>query len=109
MYKQFLASIQCMLQCDETRAHHVHSGRTSQYLQHPLTLKAVIWYVPPDAKICSYKKFQSSWTSSSRDMAKYVGKITKKREKEILKVLDFKVYVIQLQLRGTYKECKEYR
>ena len=36
----------------------------------------------PVAKICSHKKFQSNRTSSSRDMVKYVEKITKKREKE---------------------------
>ena len=63
------------VQCDETRAHHVHSGRTTQYLRHPLTLKAVIWCVPPDG---FHKKYQSCWTSSSRNMAKYVGEITKK-------------------------------
>ena len=32
-----------VVQCNETCAHHVHSGRATQYLQHPTTLQAVIW------------------------------------------------------------------
>ena len=40
----------------------------------------------PEAKICSHKKFQSNRTSSSRDMAKYVEKITKKEEEKVLKM-----------------------
>jgi len=66
------------LQAPAIRAHHRHSGRTTQYLRHPSTLKAVIGVCHRMVKICSHKKFQTNRTSSSRDIAKYVGKITKK-------------------------------
>ena len=56
--------------------------QTTQYLRHPSTLKAQIWCVPPNGQNLLSQKIQSSRNSSSRDMAKYVRKITKKREKE---------------------------
>ena len=84
------------IQCDEIRAHHVHFGRTNvhfgrtnQYFRHPSTLKAVIWCAPPDShNLLSQKISVQFGPGSSRDMVKYVGKITKReREKErVLKI-----------------------
>ena len=56
----------------------MHVTQTTQYIQHPSTLKAEIWCVPPDGQNLHSQKFQSNRTISSRDMAKYVGKIIKK-------------------------------
>ena len=66
-----------VIQSVAARPHHLYVSRTTQYLQHPSTLKAEIW-LHPVAKMCSHKKFQPNHTGSSRDMVKYVEKITKK-------------------------------
>ena len=56
----------------------LHVTQTTQYLRHPSTLKAEIWCAAPRGQNLLPKKIQSNRASSSRDMIKYVEKITKK-------------------------------